>query len=68
MSLDAQSLEADKVSSVRIVLSDTLPGGSEMEVTLEPEQAAAFAVSLHEAAKTARAAQAEALDQGRLGV
>jgi hypothetical protein len=39
-----------------------------MEVTLEPEQAAAFAVSLNSAAKAALASQTESLKQGQFDV
>jgi hypothetical protein len=39
-----------------------------MEVTLEPEQAAAFAVSLHNAANAASAIQTESPTQGRFDV
>jgi hypothetical protein len=66
MSLEAQTLGADRASSVRIVLTDTLPGGSEMEVTLKPEQAAAFAVSLNNAAKAALETQ-DLVEQERGG-
>jgi hypothetical protein len=42
-----------------------------MEVTLEPEQAAAFAVSLHNAAKEATtelSIPSDAVEQGAVGV
>ena len=67
MNLEAQVLGSEHDSSVRIVLTDILPGGSEMEVTLDPEQAATFAVSLNNAAKAALATQTEAVEQGRSG-
>jgi hypothetical protein len=66
MSLEAQTSGENRDASVRIVLSDTLPGGSEMEVTLKPEQAAAFAVSLNNAAKAALTAPIH-LDTGNSG-
>jgi hypothetical protein len=53
MSLEALALEDAHAKSVRIVMTDTLPGGSKMELTLQPEQAADFAVSLHDVAKSA---------------
>jgi hypothetical protein len=68
MSLEAQTLGVDRASSVRIVLTDTLPGGSEMEVILDPEQAAAFAVSLNNAAKAALVTRSDAVEQERVGV
>jgi hypothetical protein len=64
MSLEAHALDGVDTKTVRIVLSDTLPGGSEMEVTLEPEEAANFAVSLHEVARSAMNAAASDLDGG----
>jgi hypothetical protein len=64
MSLEAHAFDGVDAKNVRIVLSDTLPGGSEMEVTLKPEQAANFAVSLHEVAKSAMAAVTTELDGG----
>lgn len=63
MSLEARSLDADHSAAVRIVMADTLPGGSEMEVTFEPEQAASFAASLHEVAKSAMAKRAAGEEQ-----
>ena len=60
MSLEAQALGTADGSSVRIVLTDILPGGSEMEVTLDPEQAANFAVSLNHVAKAAMAIRSSA--------
>src|SRR4051812_45163735 len=62
MSLEAHALDGERAKTVRIVMTDTLPGGSEMEVTLEPEQAANFAVSLRDVAKSAMAAGATDLD------
>ena len=59
MSLEAQAFDGVHAKNVRIVMSDTLHGGSEMEVTLDPEQAANFAVSLHEVAKSVMAATRE---------
>src|SRR6476620_8374191 len=47
MGLEAHALGN---GAVRIVMVDTLPGGSEMEVTFAPEQAASFASRLHELA------------------
>ena len=53
MSLEAHALETGETTAVRIVLADILPGGSEMEVTFDPEQAAFFAARLHDVAKSA---------------
>ena len=64
MSLEAHAFDGIDAKNVRIVLSDTLPGGSEMEVTLGPEQAANFAVALHEVAKSAMSAATTELDGG----
>jgi len=55
MSLEAHALDSDNAAAVRIVMVDTLPGGSEMEVTFDPEQAACFASALHEVARAAMA-------------
>ncbi len=64
MSLEAHAFVGVDAKNVRIVMSDTLPGGSEMEVTLDPEQAANFAASLHEVAKSAMAGATSELDGG----
>ena len=58
MSLEAHALGSANAAAVRIVMVDTLPGGSEMEVTFNPEQAASFAFTLHEVARAAMATQA----------
>src|SRR3954470_10642495 len=50
MGLEAHALGRDGNGAVRIVMVDALPGGSEMEVTFAPEQAASFASRLHELA------------------
>jgi hypothetical protein len=65
MSLEAHALGSENAAAVRIVMADTLPGGSEMEVTFEPEQAASFASTLSEVARAAMAKQTGFLEEKR---
>lgn len=57
MSLTAHAHENGTTTGVRIVMVDTLPGGSEMEVTFDPQQAATFADTLRDVAQSMMAKQ-----------
>ena len=52
MSLTAHPLQDAHTTAVRIVMMDTLPGGSEMEVTFDLEQAEDFANILRDMAQS----------------
>jgi hypothetical protein len=62
MSLAAHAHENGATSGVRIVMMDMLPGGSEMEVTFDPEQAATFADTLRDVAESMIARQGRAAE------